>query len=194
MRKSVVVLVACCFWASLTVAQDQKPAEGASAMPGMNMSGKDASDMPGIGNGGAHAMRAMEGRHMDMGPHMKMTSLREPKPGDAERAAKVAESARKVAEKYEDYKTALADGFKIFMPNVPQKQYHFTNYSYAFEAIRSDWRNQLARSLRSMRITKLPSRMASRSLCPTCLKSNTTSPTTRMRLRPSSTSILIIPL
>jgi len=136
MRKSVVVLVACCFWASLTVAQDQKPADGASAMPGMNMSGKDASDMPGMGkDGGAHAMRAMEGRHMDMGPHMKMTSLREPKPGDAERAAKVAESARKVAEKYEDYKTALADGFKIFMPNVPQKQYHFTNYSYAFEAI-----------------------------------------------------------
>jgi hypothetical protein len=41
-----------------------------------------------------------------------------------------------VAEKYTDYKVALADGFKIFMPNVPQKQYHFTNYRYGFEASR----------------------------------------------------------
>ena len=29
---------------------------------------------------------------------------------------------------------ALADGFKIFLPNVPQKHYHFTNYRYAYEA------------------------------------------------------------
>jgi hypothetical protein len=29
---------------------------------------------------------------------------------------------------------ALADGYRIFLPNVPQKQYHFTNYWYAFEA------------------------------------------------------------
>jgi hypothetical protein len=71
---------------------------------------------------------------MDMGPHMKMTMLRDPKPGDAARAAQVVEGARKIAEKYQDYKTALADGFKIFLPNVPQKQYHFTNYWYGFEA------------------------------------------------------------
>ena len=44
------------------------------------------------------------------------------------------EAARKVAEKYTDYKTALADGFRIFLPNLPQKQYHFTNYRYAAEA------------------------------------------------------------
>jgi hypothetical protein len=37
-----------------------------------------------------------------------------------------------IAEKYQDY--TLADGFKIFLPNVPQKQYHFTNYRYAWEA------------------------------------------------------------
>jgi hypothetical protein len=46
----------------------------------------------------------------------------------------VAQSARAVAEKYQEYKVALADGFKIFLPNVPQKQYHFTNYKYAWEA------------------------------------------------------------
>ena len=43
-------------------------------------------------------------------------------------------AARTAAEKYTDYKVALADGYKIFLPNLPQKQYHFTNYRYAFEA------------------------------------------------------------
>ena len=74
---------------------------------------------------------------MDMGPHMRMTTLRDPKAGDQERADQVVESARKVADKYQDYKLALAaDGFKIFMPNRPQKQYHFTNYWYGVEASR----------------------------------------------------------
>ncbi|HUJ94993.1 MAG TPA: hypothetical protein VLW84_07005 [Terriglobales bacterium] len=95
----------------------------------------DMHDMPGMGgDSSAHAMQSMEGHHMDMGPHMKMTALRELKSGDQQKADQVAEAARKVAEKYTDYKVALADGFKIFHPEVPQKQYHFTNYWYAFEA------------------------------------------------------------
>jgi hypothetical protein len=76
----------------------------------------------------------MSDRKMDMGPHMKMTTLRELKPGDQEKADQVVAAARKAAEKYIDYKVALADGYKIFLPNLPQKQYHFTNYRYAFEA------------------------------------------------------------
>jgi hypothetical protein len=64
---------------------------------------------------------------------MKMTALRQPKPGDAARAQQVAEAARKTSEKYTDYHTALADGYKIFLPNVPQKMYHFTNYGYGIE-------------------------------------------------------------
>jgi len=107
-------------------------------MSGHDMSQKSASDMPdmpGMDNeGSAHAMNAMEGHHMDMGPHMKMTSMRDLKPGDAEKAQQVVDVARRVATKYTDYKVALADGYKIFMPNRPQKQYHFTNYWYAFEA------------------------------------------------------------
>src|SRR5579862_2878700 len=99
-------------------AQDAKPADN---MAGMDMSGHDSSkmtssdmhDMAGMGDGSAHAMEAMEGHHMDMGPHMKMTALRDPKPGDAEKAQQVVEAARKVAEKYKDYRVALADGFKI---------------------------------------------------------------------------------
>ena len=81
----------------------------------------------------AHVMNSMEG-HMDMGPHMKMTALRPAKPGDSARAQQVADAARKAAEKYIDYHTALADGFKIFHPELPQKMYHFTNYGYAMEA------------------------------------------------------------
>ena len=46
----------------------------------------------------------------------------------------MAEAARKVCEKYKDYRVALADGFHIFVPNVPHKQYHFINSEYAREA------------------------------------------------------------
>ena len=110
-------------------------------MAGMDMSNHSAAnttamqEMPGMGSdGSAHAMHSMEGRHVDMGPHMRMTTLRDLRSGDAERAQQVADAARKVAEKYQDYKVALADGYKIFLPNLPQKQYHFTNYWYGFEA------------------------------------------------------------
>jgi len=119
------------------------------SMPGMaghdmsnhDMSNMQMKDMPAEKDGGkdaesdasTHVMNSMEG-HMDMGPHMKMTSVRQPKPGDAARAQQVAEEARKASERYIDYRTALADGYKIFHPEVPQKMYHFTNYGYAMEA------------------------------------------------------------
>ncbi len=91
-------------------------------------------DMKGMNNdGSAHAMLSMSDRQMDMGPHMKMTTLRDLKPGDTEKADQVVAAARAAAAKYADYKVALADGYKIFLPNVEQKQYHFTNYRYAFE-------------------------------------------------------------
>ena len=35
-------------------------------------------------------------------------------------------------EKYRDYHVALNEGYKIFMPNVPQQEYHFTNYANGF--------------------------------------------------------------
>ncbi len=111
-------------------------------MPGM--SGHEVSDMrmKDMPMGGdkdadsdtsAHVMNSMEG-HMDTGPHMKMTALRQPKPGDTARAREIADEARKASEKYTDYHSALADGYKIFHPEVPQKMYHFTNYGYAMEA------------------------------------------------------------
>lgn len=108
-----------------------------SSMPGMDMSsGKDGDvhDMPGTG-GTVSAVHAMEGHRMDdMGPHMKMTALRPVQPGDQLKAEQILHSAREAAEKYQDYKIALADGYKIFLPSVPQKMYHFTNYGNAFYA------------------------------------------------------------
>ena len=127
MPRRFAVIIYILLLSSAIWAQNQKPQDGANPMPKMDMPGMDA-------DGSANAMHSMEGRHMDMGPHMKMTALRDPQPGDAERAAQVVAAARKVAEKYTDYKTAIADGFQIFMPNVPQKQYHFTNYRYGFDA------------------------------------------------------------
>jgi hypothetical protein len=85
-------------------------------------------------DGNAAAMHSMEGHHMDMGPHMKMTTLREAQPGDQEKADQIVQAARVAADKYKDYKVALADGYKIFLPNVEQKQYHFTNYWNSFRA------------------------------------------------------------
>jgi len=114
-------------------AQEQNPQSSTQDMPGMNMpmAGHDMSGHTDPTS--THMMHSMEG-HMDMGPHMKMTALRSLKPGDQARADQVVEAARKVAEQYRDYKTALRDGFEIFLPNLPQKQYHFTNYRYAYEA------------------------------------------------------------
>jgi hypothetical protein len=155
MRDRIAILISFFLLASVVWSQQtsgSSPSGGDQSMPGMDMSGHDMSnkrmqmkDMPSDdkaagdkdsdkdSDAGAHAMHSMEG-HMDMGPHMKMTALRQPKPGDAARAQEIVEAARKASEKYLDYHVALADGFKIFLPNVPQKMYHFTNYEYAMEA------------------------------------------------------------
>ena len=81
-----------------------------------------------------HAMHAMSHRHLDMGPHMKMTGMRPVRPGDQQRADEIVKAARQVMQRYADYRDALADGFHIFLPNLPQKMYHFTNSWYAMEA------------------------------------------------------------
>jgi hypothetical protein len=129
MRNRIVLLGSLFLFYSVAWGQSQ-------SMPGMDMSGHDMSRMESSkddSEAGAHVMKSMEG-HIDMGPHMKMTALRPMKPGDASRAQQVAAEARRASEKYIDYRVALNDGFKIFLPNVPQKIYHFTNYAYAGEA------------------------------------------------------------
>jgi len=77
---------------------------------------------------------AMSAKHMDMGPHMKMTELRAAKPGDQERADKIVAELRSSLAKYQDYHAALDDGYKIFLPNIKMPMKHFTNWHYAVEA------------------------------------------------------------
>jgi hypothetical protein len=125
----LTVLLASVAWGQTQSSGTSSPPSGEDSMPGMNMPMGDKADS----DVSAHVVHSMEGR-MDMGPHMKMTALRQARPGDAARAQLVVEAARKAAEKYRDYHTALADGFQIFLPQVPQKIYHFTNYPYAREA------------------------------------------------------------
>jgi hypothetical protein len=69
-----------------------------------------------------------------MAGHMHMTDLKPAAPGDDARAAAVAARAKAAMAPYEDYHKALADGYEIFLPNVPQPQYHFTRYEFGRDA------------------------------------------------------------
>lgn len=95
-------------------------------MPGMNMdSDEGKSSEPG-------AMQDMAHMHHGDTPHMHMTAMRAQTPEDAERAEKIVAELRRGIEKYKDYHVALNEGYKIFAPNVPQPEYHFTNYTNGF--------------------------------------------------------------
>jgi hypothetical protein len=63
-----------------------------------------------------------------MSGHMFMTSPRPAQPGDQAKADAVVAAAKTAMAPYQDYHKAEADGYQIFLPNVPQPIYHFTNY------------------------------------------------------------------
>src|SRR5919106_6050301 len=65
-------------------------------------------------------------------PHLKLTAMRQPNARDSARAAEVLRALRAGIVGYRDYRKALEDGYRIFLPNVPMKVYHFTNYRRAF--------------------------------------------------------------
>jgi hypothetical protein len=66
--------------------------------------------------------------------HMYMTTLRPIQPGDQQKADAVVAAAKQAMAPYQDYRKALADGYHIFLPDVPQSQYHFTKNEYGREA------------------------------------------------------------
>ncbi len=126
----------------------QRPAHDPS-MPGMDdsMPGMDMDhDVPGMKMGQGPdekdqqtehgAMDAMSHmHHHQMGPHMYMTRLRTPaSPADWAKADEIVKELRESIEhnEFKDYHVALSDGFRIFMPNLPQAEYHFTNYYNGF--------------------------------------------------------------
>jgi len=90
-------------------------ASGAPATPGT----APMADMPGMAG---------------MAGHMHMTELRPKAPGDQQKADAIVVAAKQAMAPYEDYRKAIADGYEIFLPNVPQPQYHFTHTLNALAA------------------------------------------------------------
>jgi hypothetical protein len=110
-----------------------QPAKGMDpGMPGMDKDDAKASE--------AHAVHDMTpGRHNAHNAHMYMTASRQQTPEDAARAKEIVDQLRDGIAKYKDYRVALAAGYKIFLPNLPQPEYHFTNYWNGFlEAFKFD--------------------------------------------------------
>lgn len=72
--------------------------------------------------------------------HMEMSPARTATPADSARANAVAVRLREVLAKYADTTAAVADGYKMFLPEMKkQKVYHFTNNWHAVqEAFRFD--------------------------------------------------------
>jgi hypothetical protein len=95
-------------------------------MPGMNMSDEHSAE------GGAVKSMAEEMQHNSHSLHMHMTDRRPQTPQDVARANDVVAKLRVGMEKYRDYHVALDDGFKIFLPNFPQPEYHFTSRRNGF--------------------------------------------------------------
>jgi len=70
--------------------------------------------------------------HNGDNPHMHMTSARPQTAADVQRADEIVKELRAGIGKYKDYHVALNEGYKIFLPNVSQPEYHFTNYTHGF--------------------------------------------------------------
>jgi hypothetical protein len=105
-------------------AQEQAVDHG--KMPGMSLDMDDAKSSE------PDAIDDMAHMHHADNQHMHRTALRPQTAADVERASEIAKELRAGIEKYKDYRVALNEGYKIFMPNVPQPEYHFTNYTNGF--------------------------------------------------------------
>jgi hypothetical protein len=67
--------------------------------------------------------------------HMELTPIRPATRADSLRAAQLLAELRPAIAKYSDTAAAVADGYRMFAPQVKnQRVYHFTNYGRAFAA------------------------------------------------------------
>jgi hypothetical protein len=73
-------------------------------------------------------MDSMGHHHHGDDPHLRLTTRRPERSGDRTRAIAIVDALRPALERYRDYRVAVQNGYEIFMPNVPQPLYHFTNY------------------------------------------------------------------
>jgi hypothetical protein len=115
-------------------AQSQAVGADHENMPGMNVPAGQSNEQA--------AMEDMANMHHGDTPHLHMTTARPQGPTDQQRADEIVKELRTGIEKYKDYHVALNEGFQIFHPEIPQPEYHFTNYAngleaaYAFDATR----------------------------------------------------------
>jgi len=97
----------------------------------------DMAAMDGMAGMGADSMNhtmapaAMGGHMQMMENHMRMTDLRPSTPDDEARARDILETLRSSIARYRNYRVALANGMRIFLPGIPQDVYHFTDYARA---------------------------------------------------------------
>lgn len=93
-----------------------------------------SSSMP----AGAMAMERAGSMDANMSRHMRLTSMRVATHADSARARALVAGIRAAIAKYGDTTVAVADGYRMFLPQVKEQQvYHFTN-----------WRNALAEVFR----------------------------------------------
>jgi hypothetical protein len=95
----------------------------------------DSEQMAGMAD---HAMSGPMDENMMK--HMELSPLRVPTHADSVRASQVAADLKRAIAKYADTAAAVADGYRMFLPNVKtQHVFHFTNNRRAFgEAFRFD--------------------------------------------------------
>src|SRR6266700_824968 len=101
-----------------------------------------SQDMDAMDSTEQHATLAAQeamGGPMPADPHMTLTPLRPGSVADSTRAAAIVAQMRAALGKYRDVRVAEADGFRQFLPGVPQPVYHFTNRRWALaEMLRYD--------------------------------------------------------
>ena len=112
---------------------------------GVQGSSSDAQKMPGMDHGQMNmdsgdqkenekaAVADMNHMHGST-PHLHMTELHTHNAADLQRANEIVTQLRTGIARYRDYHVALNDGYRIFLPNVPQPEYHFTSYKNGFMA------------------------------------------------------------
>jgi hypothetical protein len=69
--------------------------------------------------------------------HLALTPARAASPADSARGDTLLSVMRSALEPYRDVRRAEADGYRIFLPDVPQPVYHYTNWR---RSLRSAWR------------------------------------------------------
>jgi len=130
-HRAPVVPVASMASAEVTAAQEsaqQNPPSQDHKMAGIR--GMDMDDAK--ANEHAAVSDMTPGHDHGMSAHMFMTTMREATPEDTQRGNEIVTQLRAGIEKYKDYHVALNDGYEIFLPNLPQPEYHFTKYMNGF--------------------------------------------------------------